>query len=62
MALEQNLAMARLRAHEARADHDLAEETYWNEQALHYEAQLTLRDNPWDELKGSPEHDGHWNG
>ena len=58
MALEQNLAMARLRAHEARSEHDVAEEAYWVEQADYYEAQLILRDNPWDELKGSPEHDG----
>jgi hypothetical protein len=30
--------------------------------AEHYEARLNLRDNPWDELKGSPEHDGFVHG
>lgn len=56
MALETDLARARLNAHAARVDHrhDLA--VYWTEIAEDCENRLRLRDNPWDELKGSPEH------
>jgi hypothetical protein len=50
MASEAALAQARLRAAEARANRDLADEAHWNEQANYLEAALILRDNPWDEL------------
>lgn len=58
VALENDLTRARLNAAAARRDGNRDMATYWTEMAEHYEHRLTLRDNPWDELKGSPEHDG----
>lgn len=55
MALEADLTRARLNAQAARNDgrRDLA--TYWTEVAEDCEHRLNLRDNPWDDLKGSPD-------
>lgn len=56
MALENDLAMARMCAQEARHNRDRDNVVYWTERAEDYQWRLNLRDNPWDDLKGSPEH------
>ena len=56
MALETDLARARLNAAAARKDGRADLAAHWTEMAQHYEERLNQRDNPWDELKGSPEH------
>ena len=61
MALENDLTRARLNAAAARRAQDTRTAAYWTEMADHYEQRLILRDNPWDELKGSPDHDGRVN-
>jgi len=50
VALEKDLAMARLRAQEARHNNDRDNTVYWTEQAEDYQRRLNLRDNPWDLL------------
>ena len=62
MALERDLARARLNAAAARHNRDRHAEAYWTEIADDCELRLTLRDNPWDELKGSPDHSCVGNG
>ena len=62
MALEQDLAKARLNAHAAGKDGRADLAAHWTEVAINLEERLNLRDNPWDALKGSPEHDGYVHG
>lgn len=50
MALEMDLAQARMCAQEARHNRDTDGAIYWTDRAEDYQHRLNLRDNPWDEL------------